>query len=422
MTQKSTIINRKDNIIEVIGLKLFSKYVQAMSRLWFFVGVVFAIPIIVVTRLLRPLVLVRFGYFTADRIGHFVFDVEYYLTEEFTREKTERKVDLFFIKRNPANEQFSIMCSRHIFIRKWIAYLYVANKILFGGERHAILPARTRNASRDKKGIMSLTPHQLKFNGLENARGQSYLERKGLRKGDQYVCLIVRDSAYLEQSQGNRDWSYHNYRDTEIESYQEAVAALVENGYWVIRMGKVVHHALGMEHSMVIDYATSNDRCDFLDIWLVANCRFTISTGLGLDSVADAFRRPIVFVNYLPLMDLEAWGPYLTVPKHLNWMDSGKPLTLSEQIKHSSANADYYTNNRIEILDLKPEEIKSAVLEMESRLAGTWLSLDMDEDLNNKFWHTLRSHSEYEKYHGWVHPQARIGTDYLRNSREWLFT
>ena len=128
--------------------------------------------------------------------------------------------------------------------------------------------------------------------------------------------------------------------------------ALAERGYWVFRMGKVVSSRLSLGHPRVVDYATSAQRSDFLDIWLMAHCYFAISTGLGLDSIADIFRKPMVFVNYLPILDLEAWGPYITVPKHLSWASDNKPLTLLEQLKHTSLNGHYYEEKGIEVSDL----------------------------------------------------------------------
>ena len=56
---------------------------------------------------------------------------------------------------------------------------------------------------------------------------------------DKFVCLIVRDREYLEKTYPGRNWSYHNFRDTNVENYREAVIALVEKGYFVFRMGKI---------------------------------------------------------------------------------------------------------------------------------------------------------------------------------------
>ena len=54
-----------------------------------------AIPIVVLTRLLRPFVLIRYGYFSSERIGHFVFDVAFYLSSRTGCADKRFSLDLF---------------------------------------------------------------------------------------------------------------------------------------------------------------------------------------------------------------------------------------------------------------------------------------------------------------------------------------
>jgi putative glycosyltransferase (TIGR04372 family) len=380
-----------------------------------------AVPFILVFRILRPIIWFRFGYFTSERIGHFAFDVEYYLTENKINKGTKSSIDLFFFSGKPANTYFADMCRRSMVVHAAIKWLYLANEILPFSSYHRVLPERAITDSRDLKGLFSGVGPQLNFNDQENHWGLKFLQEMGLRQQDRFVCLAVRDQAYLSQAYNERDWSYHDFRDTEIESYKAAAVALAERGYWVFRMGKVVSSRFSLEHPRVFDYATSEQRSDFLDIWLMAHCHFAISTGLGLDSIADIFRKPMVFVNYLPILDLEAWGPYITVPKRLSWASNNKPLTLLEQLKHTSLNGHYYEEKGIEVSDLNASEIIEPVLEMEARLTGCWVETDEDINLHKRFWSELRAWPKFTNYHGWIHPEARLGTHYLRRSKDWFF-
>ena len=230
----------------------------------------------------------------------------------------------------------------------------------------------------------------------------------------------MRDSTYLNQTYGGHDWSYHGFRDTDINDYETVALELALRGYGVFRMGKFVEQPFQAKHPKIFDYANSNFRADFLDIWLMANCWFAISTGLGLDSVADVFRRPIAFVNYLPILDLEAWGSYITVPKRLTWSRNNEPLSLKAQLEHTSVNAHYYNENGIDINDLAPRQILDAALEMEARLTGGWEETREDMDLQKRAWLQLRSCSNYHNYHRWIHPEARIGAQFLRESKDWF--
>ena len=113
------------------------------------------------------------------------------------------------------------------------------------------------------------------------------------------------------------------------------VIFLAERGYMVFRMGKIVEKPFNLDHPLILDYANSTYRSDFLDIWLLANCFFCISTGVGLEEVARIFRKPIVNVNYLPLSNFVSYSQCISVPKHLVWKDTKKKLTASEHFVHS---------------------------------------------------------------------------------------
>ena len=42
-------------------------------------------------------------------------------------------------------------------------------------------------------------------------------------------------------------------------------------------------------------------RSDFMDIYFGAKCHFFIGVGTGIDAIPDIFRRPILYVNVVPL-------------------------------------------------------------------------------------------------------------------------
>ena len=118
---------------------------------------------------------------------------------------------------------------------------------------------------------------------------------------------------------------------------------------------------------------------------------------------------------------MEAWGSFITVPKSLVWERNQESLTLKEQLHHTSLNGHYYKSNGIQVTDLDSTEITEAVMEMEERLSGSWVETEEDRLLQEKFWSELSSWSDYSKYHGWIHPEGRLGAHYLRRSKHWLF-
>jgi len=380
------------------------------------------IPLILVVRIIKPIVLIRFGKITSYIIGHFVFDTEYYLSEKNI--SGTNSLDFFFYHykyksyKKPPNDQWDRMVRRHLRVHPFVAYLYRVNQIIPGGQTHIVEMNLDKYYSRDPVGVLAQSEVHIIFTDAENERANLLLKEIGLESSDKFVCLNVRDSAYKEKYQNwKQDWSYHNYRDSDIDTYEEASLALAEKGYWVFRMGKAVHKPLKSAHPRIQDYANTPYRSDFLDIWLMANCFFCISTASGLDAVSNVFRRPIVFVNHIgPISNMVSWTNNLVLPKKLIWRNSDKYLSLSELLQHAYGRSRDYDKAGIRIIDSSPDEITEAVFEMEARLNGDWNDMEQDDQLQKLFWEKFKTWSNFEKYHGKIHPEARVGTYFLRKN------
>ena len=61
------------------------------------------------------------------------------------------------------------------------------------------------------------------------------------------------------------------------------------------------------------------------------------------------------------------------------------------------------------LIDNTPEEITDVVMEMDSRINGTWVVNDEEEDLQNKFW-SLFKHKFLKS------PTFRIGSNFLKKN------
>jgi len=374
-------------------------------------------PIVCIVRLIRPLVLIRFGPIRSDVIGHFVFDPEYYLSK---RELNKvRTIDFFYFQSSPSpNEQWALMIRRHLRVFPIVWYIDRLNQKIPGGQAHIVRLVPEGFGDRDFEGVLTHTEPRIKFTKAENKRGRRFLEELGFESNERFVCLIVRDSMYKEKYQkwGNRDWSYHNYRDCDIDTYEEAALALAEKGYWVFRMGKAVNKPFRVNHPRVLDYANAPYRSDFLDIWLMANCFFCVSTGTGLDNVAKVYNRPVVFTNFIPLRYLHTEQFCLSVPKHLIWIQTKKPLDFSEHWTHDYLQSQKYEDAGIVVRDLTPAEIKEVVLEMVARLDGSWVDNVEDKNLQKLFWDQVKSHPDDKNLHGYIHDEARVGAKFLRQN------
>jgi putative glycosyltransferase (TIGR04372 family) len=384
---------------------------------------ILSIPLVIVTRLIAPLVLIRFGYIRNDVLGHFVFNPEYYLSEyDFNNLKS---LDFFYFRFKVSPNLFwSDILRKYFKIHWFFRYLDHINKLIPGGGRHVVLQTSAAVAgSRDLSGYLANTKQHIKFTSSEDIKGSSYLKTLGMVESEKFICLVVRDSAYKSKLQTHikSSWDYHNYRDCDIDTYNKVALELAQKGYWVFRMGKIVHKEFKANHAHIIDYANNSDKSDFLDIWLLANCHFAISTGTGLDAVADIFRKPVTYANYDSMLDIVMWSHSISAPKKLFWEDKNRYLNLTESIEHSHTHSDLFSLNSIKVVDLDEDEIRDVVMEMEMRLSDSWENNPRDNELQELFMKTYRKSDKYLQSHGWKHPKAYLGASYLREKPKSFF-
>jgi len=389
---------------------------------------IFAVPVVLVFRLISPWLLVRWGGMISSRIGHFTTNTELYLCEQDAgiHVPEQRYLDIFYLGSMPiCNQQLTIMWKRALRIwPSWsLAPIIRVNRMIPGGEGCEI-GNNTQN-DRDVHNLLDRFPPHLKFTLEEEARGEAGLRSLHIPHGARFVCLMVRDSAYLDAHRSG-DWGYHNYRDSDIQNYILVSEELAERGYFVIRMGAKVREAMKTAHPRVIDYATNGMRSDFMDVYLGAKCEFCISTGLGLDAISEVFRRPIVYVNLVPLGFLRTFRKEtISITKKHTSKEDGRILTMSEIFSHGVGfcmNTSGDESKGIELRENTPEEIRDVVIEMEERLNGTWQSHEDDEILQRRFWEIFPTDAVGANNGRPLHGEIRshFGAHFLRNNRDWL--
>ena len=379
-----------------------------------------ALLIVLTIRLIRPIILIRFERIICWRLGHFSGNIELYLCE-LDAGINKPKVpflDIWYYPCAPCNHQLARMWNRilHIGPANLFGLVSGINDLIPGGEVHQI--GQSAHKDRDVHNLLDKFPPHLSFLPQEERLGQEGLRLLGIPKGVPFVCLAVRDDAYLQSQSPHLDWSRHDYRDCDIQNYILTSQRLVERGYYVLRMGAVVKEAMKVEHPMIIDYAARGLRNDFMDIYLGANCAFCISSTLGFDMIPMSFRRPVVFVDCAPLELLRTSSPsYLSTVKKY-WLREQKRYMTFKEIFISGAGKFVGTSDfkamDIELIESTPEEILAVVLEMDDRLKNQWKSINKNEKLQQQFFELLPK----KEYHGEIH--SRIGSDFLRQNQNLL--
>jgi len=372
-----------------------------------------AIPLAIIFRLVNCFTPIRLTPIRANLIGHFVLDTEYYLRRQHIALENHR---LFcFFGTDVSNVQWARMVCRRYRVNTIFRYIWAANRLFPGFDQYEKELIDRDFDTRDAEGILDRTRPEIIFTPEEVLLGEKYLREIGLEKEDKFVCVLVRDSAYRESLMDGIDRTYHSYRDSEVSKFTDAAVWLADKGYWVIRMGKVVKELFRVENSRVVDYANSKDRSDYLDIWLMANCYFCISTGTGLDEVAGMAGRPTVFVNLLPLAHITLHKNCITVPKKLIWKKSRELLSLKDYMRNSYMSTDEYVEQGIEIQSLSSFEIKEVVVEMEEMIKGdNVLNHDQKSRQEKSFQIILECDKlNTRQYQFYRNANARIGTGFL---------
>jgi putative glycosyltransferase (TIGR04372 family) len=385
---------------------------------------IFAIIAVLIIRILKPWIIIRVEVLFSNRIGHFIGNTELYLCEKDANINVpnQRHLDIFYISESISNKQLAVMWKR--VLRIWpsliMAPIYRVNRLIPGGKIHEI--GQNTQAAVDVHNLLDKFPAHLQFTKEEELIGIAGLKQIGILNSGKFVCLNVRDSAYLS----GPEWDYHSYRDSNILNFALAADTLAKMGYYVIRMGAKVHSAIKCSHPRVIDYAFNGLRSDFMDIYLGANCVFCISTGTGWDTVPQMFRRPIVYVNMVPLGDIAtSRSVFLTITKKHICKLTQKQLSFRDIFSSGVGfcwTAQQYESKNVELTENSPEEICEVALEMEARLNGAWQTENQDEELQSEFWDIFRINAKRFYTNNPIHGEirGRFGAAFLRKNKNYL--
>ena len=378
----------------------------------------FACVGVFIVRLLRPLIIIRWASLDLSRIGG-VYSALWYLSEHSNGRHSRKSWDIFYTAPNSpiSNQQWFKMLKRHLSFcpfRKFIHTVRKLNVFLPGSSVHMISYSHPPGSDTFKHVLAE--PHKLvlRFTSEEEVSGQKMLANLGLSDGTPFVCFHTRDSAYLKSQFPGKDWGYHDYRDTSIRQYIPAVERLISKGYLAVRMGAVVNEKLKSDNPAIIDYATNGKRTDFLDVYLGAKCAFFLGSDSGITIIPEAFKRPVVYTNWVSIQILPAHYSChgLIIMKKWYSVKERRLLTFPEIFPLAQPHRIQPQEMGVEFIDNSADEIIDVVNEMEQRLKGTWETNKEDEHIQERFWALYA-----DKLRA---PNVRIGAMFLRQNRHLL--
>jgi putative glycosyltransferase (TIGR04372 family) len=216
-------------------------------------------------------------------------------------------------------------------------------------------------------------PSLLKLDDATLNRGWEQLHRLGMRPGDWFVGLHVREPGFY----GKEDNRCQYHRNARVASYALAMQEITRRGGWVIRMGDPSMTPLA-PMGRVLDYARSSWRSDWMDIFLCSQSRFFVGVQSGVSFVANVFGVPTVWTNWVSLGIPPWYRSDLFILKKMLLRNENRLLSFEEMFTTKLAMAAYslcFEDRGVELIDNSPEEIRDVVVEMmdraENRPIGT---------------------------------------------------
>ena len=274
--------------------------------------------------------------------------------------------------------------------------------------------------------ILEAKDPNLSLKQEELLKGYKLLEKINVPKDSNFVCIQNRDNIYLNTQDKkymevvNWDWSYHSYRDSNINNYVLSAENLASKGTFAIFTGLGKITPKKKLPKKIIEYKHTEISSDFMDIFLASQCKFYVCSNSGIASVPQIFRKPIVYVNFpsiriIYLHNLNA----ITILKKFYSKSEKRLLNFKEVIKMENEVDNFGAEkfrkkfSDIDILENTPEEIDDVVQEMQKRLDGAWNEKSEDKELQNKFWEINKMGKVKSK-------NIFIGTNFLRKYKDLL--
>lgn len=266
-----------------------------------------------------------------------------------------------------------------------------------------------------KKNFIDFSENEIKI-------GKNFLQKFNLKEEHKWICIANRDQNFKKEKFKNFDWNYHKYRNFSVLDFNEAVEKFTKKGFYVFRMGHFPEEKFDLKNEMVIDYASSDLKNDFLDVFLLRYCKFYFGGDTGPSDIAFNFMKPAYGVNFSStLIDSgRSHLPWLFTIKRIKNLKNGKFLSLREILSSNFASSYKYeeflnsnvkpiSNNRKEISDFAEEVLKDLGNE----------NYETNEDLSNqkKFWEIYYNYVPKSKM-GQVQP--KISPCFLRNNADLL--
>ena len=242
-------------------------------------------------------------------------------------------------------------------------------------------------------------------------RGHSTLASAGIPREAWFVAMHVR-----EPTSNLFHASLHSVLNAQIADYLPAIKEITNRGGWVIRMGDPTMSPMPNLPN-VFDYCHSAGRSDWMDMFLLACCRFFLGTSSGPAYVPPIYGVPTALTNWWPPAQRPWDTQAIFTPKLHRHMQTGTNLTLSQSLSepfgYCNSVDQFRDSAQLEVKDSLPDDIRDATIEMIERLEGTVIYSAEDLDLRERAARIYEANSS-------AHGVGQLARDFLRRNRHYV--
>jgi putative glycosyltransferase (TIGR04372 family) len=346
-------------------------YLTYMSVGLRFLAMFCAVIIIPVLCILKPVFWLKVGLLHSDRIGHLAINT-----------------DLFFRRRQlgiePDGPFYCFLCDPTKVANRQLLTMWKRLIPICESRTLSLLFERMLPLLKKTPFYQNLPMNSNEYYELNNAEPSLYFTPDEIEKGrkifkkmsvdfdkDKYVCIFARANVYLKNIRPNHNWNYHNTRDSDIDGLIETAKYLIDKGYIVIRVGSIVKKPINFSHEKMIDLPYSGHRSDFMDIFLLAHCKFIITLGTsGINDVTDIFDVPRLSAAISEVGLCPFSKNSLYTPKKYRYSNTNDYLHFEKARKMDPLWWQNPAASGLEAEEASPQEILEATQEMLARLEG----------------------------------------------------
>ena len=266
-------------------------------------------------------------------------------------------------------------------------------------QRHAVMMKDTQAyRNRYSKSFVQLPDKILK-------KGRDNLEILGIGKNDWFVCLhageVTTDSI----------WNYELFRRNQVGDYFDLIEYITGIGGKVVRMGHQKVPAV-TQKVPIIDYPRSSVWSDWMDIYLIHECKYFIGCQSGLQLVAVILGKPLLLTNIIPWPMVNGYDGDIYLPKLIRLKETGDYISIREYLDNELHLAQFTMPDRFEVVPNSGEDLINAAKEMEEYLKN---GLPEEDDLQRLWKSFFPSGSQCQC------SDVRVSASFLRKYEDVLF-